>query len=172
MIKRIGGRRPTQLSRITRKRAQQEMVGFILIVVLVMVGIFVFIAISLRQPTEGVESSEAKEVLDVLMDYTTGCAEVGVNYLDVRDLVKSCAKNKQCSNLGERSCDYLNSSLSTLIEQVMRNENSISGIEVEQEERILFDYSQGNCSGTVFEGSLDAIYNPSGDIYSKLIFCY
>ena len=49
------------------KRGQQEIVGFVLIVVLVVVGLMVFLIMSLRDSPEAVESLEVENMLDALM---------------------------------------------------------------------------------------------------------
>jgi hypothetical protein len=55
-------------------KAQQEIVGFVLIVVLVMIGLMIFLVISLRTSPESGESLEVSNMLNAIMKSTTKCA--------------------------------------------------------------------------------------------------
>lgn len=104
------------VSRISRK-AQHEMVGFILIVVLVVVVSLIFLGISLRQKPSGVES-ESKQVVNLLnsiLQYTTDCAIYVPQYESVRDLIKSCYHAETCIG-GVSTCQKLQEVLTGLLE--------------------------------------------------------
>lgn len=139
------------------KRGQQEIVGFVLIVVLVVVGLMVFLVISLRGGGEVSESVEVSNILNVVMKTTTECAIVyEPDYDDFEDLFKSCHKGKNCENLERDACDYLNESLRDLVEGVMVSEAGIAGWRIELIERdgnseagLLEIEDWGNCSGRV-----------------------
>lgn len=55
------------------KNAQQEMVGFILIVVLVIVALMVFLVISANKPLVSVDSPATESLLASVLTYTTDC---------------------------------------------------------------------------------------------------
>ena len=57
-----------------KKRAQQEIVGFVLIVVIVMIGLMVFLVISIRTENEVTNSAEVDNILSSIMRHTTNCA--------------------------------------------------------------------------------------------------
>ena len=100
------------------KKAHQEMVGFVLIVVLVVVGLLIFLTISVRnKDSVETESKIAGNLLDALMKHTTNCAIVfEPKYDTFEDLFKSCYQGKKCSNLQERNaCDVLNESLENVL---------------------------------------------------------
>ena len=59
-----------------RKKGQQEIVGFVLIVVLVVVGMMVFLIISTRTSDDEVKSVEVGNMLDAIMKHTSECAVV------------------------------------------------------------------------------------------------
>ena len=144
-----------------KKRAQQEIVGFVLIVALVMVALMVFLVISLRtQPTER-ESIEVENLLNSIMKKTTGCAiSFEPQYDDFEDLFKSCYNEDTCNNIQENgmnlfSCEYLQESLNETIRELLTTEATTNSFQLdflnredEEEERI-FRISEGNCTGQV-----------------------
>jgi len=74
-----------------RKVGQQEIVGFVLIVVLVVVGLMVFLIISLRDSPVDDDSVVVVNILDAVMKHTTECAVVyEPDYDNFEDLFKSC----------------------------------------------------------------------------------
>lgn len=103
------------------KRGQQEIAGFVIIVVLVIVAIMVFIVISLKQEPPEVKSDFAQNVLSSIMSYTSNCV-VSQPYLDsIRDLVKHCYENQKCNNLNEMACTYLNETLTNMLPDLILN---------------------------------------------------
>jgi hypothetical protein len=111
------------------KRGQQEMVGFVLIVVLVVVGMMVFLVISLRggSGNEG-GSLEVSNILNAVTRQTTECAIVyEPDYDNFEDLFKSCHQGDSCSNLRKSACEYLNESLSDVLSDIMLSEASVDG---------------------------------------------
>ena len=112
-------------------KAQQEMVGFVLIVIIVVIGIMVFLIISVNAPEEQV-SLETSPLLMALMRMTTECAVVfEPQYDDFEDLFKSCYKNSQCKNLEKSSCDYLNESLREVVGALMKSEATVEAYEID-----------------------------------------
>lgn len=136
-----------------RNRGQQEIVGFVLIVVLVVIGLMVFLIISLRDTPENTSSLEVKNILNVIMKHTTECAIVyEPNYDDFEDLFKSCYQEKQCSNLGLSACDYLNDSLRLVLRDLMDGEAMVGAYELDfftKDGDGLLRISDGNCTGGV-----------------------
>jgi hypothetical protein len=135
------------------KRGQQEIVGFVLIVVLVVVGLMVFLVISLRDSPVNEGSLEVGYMLDAVMKHTTECAIVyEPDYDDFEDLFKSCHQEKQCSNLDISACDYLNDSLRDVLGDVMASESSVSAYQLDffiMEEGGLLQVVDGNCTGNI-----------------------
>lgn len=117
---------------IMNKRGQQEIVGFVLIVVLVVVGLMVFLVISLRDSPEKEGSLEVGNMLDVMMKWTTECAIVcEPDYDDLEDLFKSCYREDRCSNLDRSACDYLNESLRAVVGDMMKSEANVNAYQVD-----------------------------------------
>jgi len=136
------------------KFGQQEIVGFVLIVVLVVVGLMVYLVISLRDSPVDENSVGVGNILDVIMRYTTECAIVyEPDYDSFEDLFKSCYLGNRCKNLDVSACDYLNESLSSVIEDLMASDASIGFYELEffvDEGENLLEIFEGNCSGNMY----------------------
>lgn len=98
------------------KKAQEEMIGFVLIIIIVAVIILVFLTISLRKSSQDVESYEVESFIQSLSQTTTNCS-IGYypDYLDVRNLIKQCSNEKVCLD-GISACVILNQTLIDLIE--------------------------------------------------------
>jgi len=139
-----------------KKRGQQEIVGFVLIVVLVVIGLMVFLIISLRNSPEQEKSVEVSNMLDAIMKHTTECAIVyEPDYDDFEDLFKSCYEGDSCSNLEIGACEYLNESLRAVLEGMFASEATISAYEIDffmkddEGEEGLLRIFEGNCTGSV-----------------------
>ena len=98
------------------KKAQEEMIGFVLIIVLVAVIGLIFLGLSLRNPQkEIVESYEVESFIHSFLQYTTDCGNYRENYLPLQKLISACVDGEIC--LDEReSCDVLTSTLTEIIE--------------------------------------------------------
>jgi len=132
---------------VSRDRGQQEIVGFVLIVVLVVVGLMVFLVISMRGGDDALESVKVSNILDIVMRTTSECAIVyEPDYDTFEDLFKSCYGGKICSNLGREACDYLNESLAGVVDGMMMTESGVVGWGVDFVERDedMVSYMAGN----------------------------
>ncbi|MBU0959677.1 MAG: hypothetical protein KKB31_07050 [Nanoarchaeota archaeon] len=135
-------------------RGQQEIVGFVLIVVLVVVGLMVFMIISLRESPEEVNSVEVDNLIGAMMKYTTECAiTFEPEYDSMEDLFKSCYQEKQCSNLGKDSCEYLDEKLREIMDALVKSEASISAYQVDFVERDSEGLEMGKLQ--IIEGNCD-----------------
>jgi hypothetical protein len=92
-----------------RKNGQEEMVGFVIIVVIVAIIGVILLGITLRKPQGDVikESDFADNFLSSAMSITTGC-ETGFsgNYRNIRELTSACNIGNECLN-GRKSCEVL-----------------------------------------------------------------
>lgn len=99
------------------QKAQHEIVGFVLIVVIVSIIGLIFLSLSLRKG-EGVRqtSIEISNLLESAMYYTTDCAVSFIpQYKSGQDLVKACYRNEKC--LDERmGCDALEENMRRIID--------------------------------------------------------
>ena len=167
-------------------KAQQEMVGFVLIVVLVVVVAMIFLVISTKKPVAEKESTELYNLISALMDQTTECADYEPNYYDMRKLIRSCYQNKRCNNLDKTACEYLNQSLTNIIGDVLKTESQASYYNfnifytessINQTEPIFYlsedlqDNGELSCTKSIV-GAQESIVLGSGKIIARLRFCY
>lgn len=160
-----------------KNKAQQEIVGFVLIVGLVMVGLMVFLVISLRDTPENEGSLEVEHMLNALMKHTTECAIVyEPNYDDFEDLFKSCYSGDQCSNLGKSACDYLNESLRVVVGDMMTSEATVSSYQLDffvkdnEGQQGLLKILEGNCTGSI-NAAQRSIVSDSDSLIIRMKVC-
>lgn len=156
------------------KFGQQEIVGFVLIVVLVVVGLMVFLIISANDSSEVGGSVEVGYMLDAIMGHTTGCAIVyEPAYDDFEDLFKSCYSGDDCKNLGRSACDYLNESLADVVGAMIASEATVSAYEVDffvKDGAGLLKISDGECLGGVVSAQR-SIVSDSDSLIVRMKIC-
>lgn len=100
------------------KKAQQEIAGFVLIVVLVTVIGMVFLGLYMYNPKEPKhESIEVQHLLEASMAYTTECALNHVpDYESLQDLIRQCYNDEYeaCIN-GKTVCSVAKDTLKMII---------------------------------------------------------
>ena len=90
-----------------RKKAQQEMVGFVLIILLIVIIGLVFMTFGKRKPRPE-ENIQVSSLLEAILDYTTECTH-GIESISMQELIKGCYYGDTCSNLDPpAACQYLN----------------------------------------------------------------
>lgn len=101
-------------------RAQQEMAGFILIVLMIIIIGVILLGIFLRKGSEiNVIDSEISNFLSASLKYTSTCAvDYEPNYKTVKELVEMCYGNANCLD-NRNSCDALNNTYSGMISKFM-----------------------------------------------------
>lgn len=100
------------------KKAQEEIIGFVLIVVIVAVIFLIFLGISLRNqaPVTQREGGDVSQFLESVMEYTSSCAISSESaYLSIGELVKECYSGSTCRS-GTGSCLVLRQMLQEIIE--------------------------------------------------------
>jgi hypothetical protein len=100
------------------KKAQEEMVGFVLVVAVVAVIFLVFLGIALRKPGAEQETTRVDELdlfLDAMLEFSTDC-EVAGSSLNVKDLIFHVQKGKLCSPPSLSASQVLNETVKELIE--------------------------------------------------------
>jgi len=98
------------------KKAQEEMFGFALIVVLVMVVGLVFLSIGLRNTkseVKAVQDIKVDNFLDALLQYTTNYTLDSLPE-DVKSLIQDCEIGKSLDG-GISSCDALNRTVNSIV---------------------------------------------------------
>lgn len=156
-------------------RAQEEMVGFALIIIIVAVILLVFLGFSLRNSQkEMVESYEVESFIQAFLQYTSDCRDSGdLDYLSIRKLIFDCNSNKMC--LDERaSCDVLNFTLAGIVEESWNvgADRPVKGYElnitVNGEEMLFFE--KGNITNN-YKGSMQNFVK-SGNSFDILFTAY
>ena len=97
------------------KKGQEEMVGFVVIVVIVSIIILFFLVFSLSSDRESGTSEEARSFLRAALAYTSSC-EDNREFLSVSELISFCYNEQRCES-EEYSCDVLNDTLKSLLEE-------------------------------------------------------
>ena len=118
------------------KKAQEEMVGFGLIIVIVAVVLLVFVSLTFRKSGVEIESYEVESFLNSLLQKTTDC-ESFVGYIDVEDLIEECMDNGACLD-GRNACLALNESIKEVLEDndMRFNQAVITTIESSQQNMV------------------------------------
>lgn len=97
------------IARLRFKKAQEEFVGFALIIIIVAVILLVFLSFSIKQPRENLQSYEVESFLQTALQYTTDCKN-NYEFLPVQKLIVACIQEETCID-GRKTCDALNETL-------------------------------------------------------------
>ena len=98
------------------KRAQEEMVGFALIIIIVSVILLVFLGFFLRNSNNvEIKSYEVESFIQSVLQTTSDCEDAG-GFLSVQKLIFSCESLEECLN-GKSACEILNSTLEKISEE-------------------------------------------------------
>jgi len=170
------------MKRLTRK-GQEEIMGFVAIVVVIAVIFLVFLGIFLRRPAEQreQESSDVLRFLESMMEYTSDCAISYVpDYSDMGELISECYEDpgEECLN-GENVCDVLNEELGEIIDNSWKYgpDRPIKGYifnssyKSEQKTENIVIIEKGNCSLSFVGASYLSPAFP-GTIESSLRLCF
>jgi hypothetical protein len=164
------------------KRAQQEMVGFVLIVVIVIIALFVFLVINAGQKDileadEGAQNL-ADNMLSSIMKTTTGCAPVyEPDYDSVKDLFKSAFLNKRCNNLGVMADDYLNETIHDILSVAYSTEATLTAYELDYSvkdevgQELRLRVSGGVCEGVLYGSHPVVLKSGSDSLVVTLRIC-
>jgi hypothetical protein len=130
------------------KKAQEEMIGFALIIIIIAVIILVFFSLSIRDKREAIESYEVENFLQAALQYNTDCEiSYSTNFLDLNKLIKSCMQGDYCLN-EKNSCEILNQTLKELISESWKigKDEVYKGysINITSSTSSIFSYSSGN----------------------------
>ncbi len=168
---------------VKNKSGQEEIVGFVVIVVLVVIIGVIMLGIGLRKGDSTVEqdSGEIYRFLESAMQYTTECAiSYEPAFSSLGDLIEECNSNsgRICVN-GEGVCDVLNRDIKEILEGSWKvgedrpikgyifSSSYDSGAEVDEIVKI----EGGVCEGG-FRGSDYLSPAFPGTITSSLKLCY
>ena len=160
------------------KKAQEEVMGFVIIVLIVMIIGLVFFAFALRRTTETVEEQDAEldDLLQAMSYYTTDC-KINSQYLNIKELVRKCyvSETARCEN-SENVCISLNNTIEDMLQeflgQNLANQQIHSySLNISNSKQITY-IEQGNLEGN-YIGSSTPIPTLTGeDVIIYLRFYY
>ncbi len=163
------------------KRGQEEIVGFVVIMVIVAIVFLIFLGISIRTDTGSVsENPQVRDFLESSMEYTTDCAtRFAPDYSTIGELFEECHSGSRCLD-GKDSCEALNLTLSSLFDSAWHidNRTAIKGYEFnsiyrssDSASEAIISLNRGVCTGSI-RGNTYLIPAFPGDIQNTLEICY
>jgi len=146
------------------KKAQEEMLGFALIMIIVAVILLVFLGFSLKSPQkEMVESYEVESFIQAFLQYTSDCEKTyQSNYLSVQKLILECDKGETC--LDGDACEVLNSTLKEIVEASWKwktgEDRPVKAYEltINSDTEEILSFKEGNITRN-YKGSLQILPN-------------
>lgn len=153
------------------------MVGFVLIVVVVVIGLMVFLLWSAGRTNVDEDSLEVSNMMTVILETTTECVVREPSYDNFEQLFKSCFDNRRCNNLNKDSCDYLNESLILLMGDIMKSETQILAYQIDLLEKDsegvsgVYRLIEGNCSSGNVVGSQRVLHLGSEMLIVQMRIC-
>jgi len=132
------------------KRAQEEMVGFAIIIVIVFIILLFFLNFYIKsEKKQSVESYEADSFIQAALQYTTECRDY-FEYLSVQKLIFECANGALCLD-GQEACGVLDSTLRDIVEKSwpIGEDRPVKGykLEIKTNHEELFSFEEGNATG-------------------------
>ncbi len=135
---------------VGRKKSQEEMVGFGIIIGIVAIILVVFLWFFLSNSKgKSIESYEVNSFIQSALQVTSEC-EGPRGYFDVGDLIYECYNFKECKNK-ENSCEMLNWTIEEMVESGFKigEDAPINGYKwtIMVEDEVLVDLEKGNLTG-------------------------
>lgn len=159
---------------IKKRKSQEEMVGFVLIIVLVAVIALVFLSIGVLNKGEIKQDKEIENFLQSSLFYTTSCYKSEEIAYNLKDLIKACFNNEKCLD-NRDSCNVLNETLAGLIAKSWKiseeSEEKAYILKVYQKDNILINLNEGketekeNAAKVAIYAARDNIYLEMGIFY-------
>ena len=156
------------------KKAQEEMVGFAIILIIVAVIMVVLLGFMLRKDNSKdiPKSSEVSAFIGAMLRYTSSCEDY-LGFIEMQDLIDDCYQGNLCLD-ARTSCEALNSSIDTLMNSSWRvSENSpVKGysFEIKVNDNTLLLKEQGNKTGSILSNR--ELFQKSGEDYQIYIKIY
>ena len=161
-----------------KRKGQEEMVGFVAIVVLVAIIGIVMLGIVLRNKPVESSSVETYQLLESMMEVTTDCSLDSNGNARIRDLFEPCLNGNICID-GKDSCIALNDSVKIVLSNALfkGNETNIRYmfevrlISNSTKSQIITSRNVGNCTGRDVSGALYPLPAEFGRIDVSLKMC-
>lgn len=164
------------------KKAQEEIVGFVLIVVIVISILVIILGISLRNSSsENIkESLDIKQFLESTLEYTTDCAlSYEPAYSKLRELLQECNEGLSLCISGRKPCDVAKETLTKIadISFPVTPDSFIKSYEftaiqtIGDTEKEILTITKGNCTQRSRGASLP-VFASEGTITSSFKYCF
>lgn len=86
------------------KKGQEEILGFVLIMIIVVIALVFFLLFSLKNDNSDLNNSyEVDSFIQSILQHTTSCEDTSGNMLDIQDVIFQCDTTKSCSD-GKEAC--------------------------------------------------------------------
>lgn len=145
------------------KKAQEEMVGFALILIILGAVLLVFLSFGTRDKTSSfTEDYETASFVQTLQEYITTCAVYNPrSFASVRELIRHCSTYEYCYD-GSLSCDVLNETIS----EILNNSWSVGEdyprkgylLNLTYRGEEMFSFSEGNIT-KIYKGTTQELVN-------------
>jgi hypothetical protein len=99
------------------KKAQEEMVGFGLILILVAIVFIVFISVYIRKPSESVTDYQSTSFVQSILQYTTTCQEENMKNLSIQELISKCQSGNKCYYRNMEPCGLLKNTIKLITQE-------------------------------------------------------
>lgn len=158
MKKRAQEQKSKILTDMSRK-AQEEMVGFAMIVIIVAIIILIFISFSInRNVQEPLESYEVNSFISSTLQYTSDCQDY-ISYLSLQKVILKCADKEKCLD-GKEACEVLNETLIQITQSSWKLERGglTKGyvLNITEKEKSIYLIKEGNLTSN-YKGSMQAL---------------
>jgi cell division protein FtsX len=164
-----------------QKKGQQEMVGFVLIVVIVVIAMMVFLTINItKEKNTTQDSTKTRATLDSILGITSNCAiNFEPQYDTIEELFKSSHKNKNCKNLGISATEALTKELENTMKAMIALDEATTPaitITLQKEENnnkiTLLEKKEGTCpQGARITGARRHIISSGENLIITLNLC-
>lgn len=155
------------------KKAQEEMIGFALILIIIAVIFLIVISFSFNKNSTPAEDPKAQAFLTAMLQTTTPCQDFRLKKLEVLDLIFACQRNQECFS-GINSCQILNETLNNILRNTWNTSKQIpeKGImlNISSQEQI-FGYLSGNLTKN-YIGSTNQLAKSSTQIEISITMFY
>ena len=143
------------------KKAQEEIIGFGIILVIIAIVAVILISISINKNSNtSSEDFEITSFLKVLMEKSTLCEKNG-NLVPVKDLIFECGRRKSCEN-ELNSCEVLNETIS---EAMTDNWKIVNGSSTKG--YLILIYYEGDLQINETKGIVEGNFKGTSQNYAK-----
>ncbi len=157
---------------LRKRRAQEEMIGFVLIVIIVAVILLILLAFSIKNSKKNaVESYEASNFIQAVLQYTTDCRSYNdLEYFSIKKLISECEDGELC--LDERkTCEVLEESLTEIVKKswivVEGSPIKAYDLQILSKGDLVINLTEGEKTKNA-KGSMQSL--PQGDVYFTVYF--